>query len=126
MVLDQIHFYRGILYSFKIIGLDNICFNSKFHFSFQEMLKFACERGWFSHLIQPMLDNFDFVFCRSPNALEMILEGERDFILSVNQENRTIHFMISSFDAADELNELGFSGVFLFLATKFFEHFIQT
>lgn len=66
-----------------------------------------------------MLDNFDPVFGVIPEANEMILEAERDFIVSIlNPHLQKAKFRISQARASEELRHLPDPEVFRELAAK--------
>lgn len=100
-------FYRGFLYALRErLDDETAQFEAegeRFHEAFREALEFAA-------MTVPevpaseILENFDPMFGVSPEATEMILEGERDFILSLlNPSLKLAQFKISRETAEREL-----------------------
>lgn len=115
-------FYRGFLYALRECLGEKPRFEAegdRFHDAFRAALELAAEE----HLAVPaqeILDNFDPVFGVSPEAAEMLLEGERDFILSLlNPRLQIAQFKISSEVAKRELDQLPENAAFRRLACRF-------
>ncbi|MBX3192899.1 MAG: hypothetical protein KF819_38295, partial [Labilithrix sp.] len=79
-------FYRGFLYALRERVEDDAprfeAEGERFHEAFRAALKYAADELP-AVPASRMLENFDPVFGVSPEATEMLLEGERDFILSL-------------------------------------------
>jgi hypothetical protein len=117
--------YRGLLYALREkLDEREARFDAdgdQFHAAFRSMLEFA-QANVPVVPARELLDNFDPVFGVSPEATEMLLEGERDFIVSLlNPRLRVAQFKISKDVATKELNSLPSADVFRKLATRFHE-----
>jgi hypothetical protein len=114
-------FYRGFLYALRERVADSEsrfdAESERFHDAFRTALEFAVREM----LDVPALDNFDPVFGVSPEATEMLLEGERDFILSFPRLG-VAQFKISRETAKRELDQLPQHGAFRRLGERFYEH----
>lgn len=122
-------FYRGFLYALRERVGDNPRFEAegdRFHEAFRAALELAAAEHLAGVPAQEILDNFDPVFGVSPEATEMLLEGERDFILSLlNPRLQVAQFKISSDVAKRELERLPEPDTFRLLARRFHEE-LQT
>lgn len=100
-------FYRGFLYALREQLSEDPRFEAegdRFHEAFRAALEHAV-RDLPSVPAAQMLENFDPVFGVSPEATEMLLEGERDFILALlNPRLRVAQFKISMDTARQELD----------------------
>ena len=121
-------FYRGFLYALREALQDDPRFEAegdRFHEAFREALEYA-EASLPTVPAAQILKNFDPVFGVSPEATEMLLEGERDFILSLlNPRLRIAQFKISAATATEELERLPDREVFRELANRFHEQLEQ-
>ena len=118
-------FYRGFLYALRErISESEPRFEAegdRFHEAFRAALEYA-EEKLPEVPASDILDNFDPVFGVSPEATEMLLEGERDFILSMlNPQLRVAQFKISLESAKHELDQLPAHEAFRQLAACFLE-----
>jgi len=118
-------FYRAFLYALRELVGDEPRFEAegeRFHEAFRAALEYAV------HELPTMpasriLENFDPVFGVSPEATEMLLEGERDFILSLlNPRLRVAQFKISKETAKTELDRLPEHDAVRRLAARFHQH----
>jgi hypothetical protein len=108
-------FYRGLLYALRERRQKFVADGDDFHSAFREMLR-AAQRD-LPRVARRMLENFDPVFGVSPEASEMVLEGERDLILSLmNPRLQTAAFKLSRAEATKELEELPSATLFRTLA----------
>jgi hypothetical protein len=119
-------FYRGFLYALRErVGDAEPRFEAegeRFHEAFRAALEFAV-RELPVVPASRILENFDPVFGISPEATEMLLEGERDFILSLlNPRLRVAQFKITRETAKSELDRLPEHDAFRRLAERFHEH----
>jgi hypothetical protein len=112
-------FYRGLLYALREKGPDSfIADGDLFHKAFHAVLYEAAKKHFGP--AQEMLENYDPVFGVYPEANEMLLEAERDFILSMmNPHLRRAQFKISKGIAHEELESLADKDTFRELATRF-------
>lgn len=118
-------FYRGFLYALReSLGETEPRFEAegdRFHEAFRAALQFA-EKSLPEVPASEILENFDPVFGVSPEATEMVLEGERDFILALlNPRLRMAQFKISRETAKRELDQLPAHDAFRKLAARFHE-----
>ncbi|MDB4946673.1 MAG: hypothetical protein JWP97_6207 [Labilithrix sp.] len=123
VVMNLDMFYRGFLYALRERVTDGAprfeAEGERFHEAFRSALEYAQ-----SELPEvpaaEILENFDPVFGVSPEATEMLLEGERDFILSMlNPRLRVAQFKISRQSAKHELDQLPAREAFRELAARF-------
>lgn len=102
-------FYRGFLYALREeVGESGrfVAEGDKFHEAFREALTVAL-RELPEVPVRQMLRNFDPVFGVSPEATEMVLEGERDFIVSLlNPRLRIAQFKIDTKTAREQLEQM--------------------
>jgi hypothetical protein len=109
-------FYRGLLFALAELRREFVAEGQVFHDAFRGMLQTAVDEN-LNVPAADLLQNFDPVFGISPEALEMILEGERDFMLSLlNPRLCTARFKIPTREAKQELNRLPQATVFRHLA----------
>jgi hypothetical protein len=118
-------FYRGFLYALRERVADSEprfdAEGDRFHDAFREALEFAAQELPEVPAAE-ILEDFDPVFGVSPQATEMLLEGERDFILSLlNPRLRVAQFKISREAARHELDRLPAHATFRRLAARFHE-----
>jgi hypothetical protein len=122
-------FYRGFLYALRERVSDDAeprfeAEGRRFHEAFRAALQFA-EDELPTVPASRILENFDPVFGVSPEAAEMLLEGERDFILSLlNPRLRVAQFKITRKAAEEELNRLPEPDAFRRLAERFYTHLV--
>lgn len=121
--MDNTVFYRGVLFALREKGSELFDVDGpRFHAAFREMLEFACTCAPNATPARHMLDNFDPVFGTSPEATEMVLEGERDFILSLlNPRLVEARFKLSIEEAKEELEDLPSPELFRALAGRLYE-----
>lgn len=106
-VLDASVFYRGLLFALRERRDDFIAEGVTFHSAFRSMLETAALEPSFAAAAKRMLENFDPVFGVFPEAAEMLLEGERDFIVALeNPRLRIAKFKLNRDEAREELNDL--------------------
>ena len=122
-------FYRGFLYALRErVAEGEPRFDAegdRFHEAFRAALEYAARELPNVPALE-ILDNFDPVFGVSPEATEMLLEGERDFILSLlNPRLRVAQFKITRETAKRELDQLPEHDAFRQLAARFHER-LQT
>ena len=103
-------FYRGFLYALRERVTENAprfdAEGARFHEAFRAALEYALAELP-AVPAADILENFDPVFGVSPEATEMLLEGERDFILSLlNPRLRVAQFKITRETAQRELDRL--------------------
>jgi hypothetical protein len=118
-------FYRGFLYALREYVTDEAprfeAEGDRFHEAFRDALQYAAQ-SLPEVPAQTILENFDPVFGVSPEATEMLLEGERDFILSLlNPRLRVAQFKISRATATNELDRLPAHEALRKVAEKFHE-----
>lgn len=118
-------FYRGFLYALReCIANEQPRFDAegdRFHEAFRSALEYAAT-SLPEVPASRMLENFDPVFGVSPEATEMLLEGERDFILSLlNPRLRVAQFKISQEAATQALDQLPQSEAFRQVARRFYQ-----
>jgi len=119
--MDTGVFYRGVLCALRLRRKKFVADGEAFHAAFRAMLEYA-EVNAPAFPARRMLENFDPVFGVSPEATEMVLEGERDFILSLhNPQLRLAEFKLSEARAEEELDELPMPEVFRMLAERLHE-----
>jgi hypothetical protein len=116
-------FYRGFLYALREQVPDGAprfdAEGERFHEAFRRALEFA-QAELPTLPAAAILDNFDPVFGVSPEATEMLLEGERDFIVSLlNPRLRVAQFKISLDTAKRELDQLPNHEALRALAARF-------
>jgi hypothetical protein len=119
-------FYRGFLLALRERVTDKEprfdAEGERFHEAFRAALEYAAQELPDVPATE-ILDNFDPVFGVSPEATEMLLEGERDFILSLlNPRLRVAQFKISRETAQHELDRLPAQAAFRRLAARFHEN----
>jgi hypothetical protein len=120
-------FYRGFLYALRERIADGrfAAEGERFHHAFRVALEYAVTELPDVPAAE-ILDNFDPVFGVSPEATEMLLEGERDFILSLlNPRLRIAQFKITREVASEELEQLPEHAAFRSLAARFYDQ-LQT
>ncbi len=108
MMMSSSAFYRGLLYALceASPGGKFVADGDEFHNAFREALRLAVAELPDAPAKQ-MLRNFDPVFGVSPEASEMLLEGERDLILSLlNPKLRVAEFKIDAATAKKALDRL--------------------
>ncbi|HKY34559.1 MAG TPA: hypothetical protein VJN18_01360 [Polyangiaceae bacterium] len=107
-MMDTSVFYRGVLFALRERHRTTfIAEGTKFHAAFRAMLETAVHEPPFAAAAERMLENFDPVFGVFPEATEMLLEGERDFIVALeNPRLRIAQFKLDEEEARNELNEL--------------------
>jgi hypothetical protein len=117
-------FYRGFLYALReAFGPGQAARfaaeGDRFHDAFRSALEYAVST--FPEVpAGEVLENFDPVFGVSPEATEMLLEGERDFILSLlNPRLQVAQFKISREVATNELDRIPEKDAFRALALRF-------
>jgi hypothetical protein len=115
-------FYRGLLFALCEKGHKEFdADGERFHAAFKATLEYACQVAPETPA-KEMLENYDPVFGVSPEATEMVLEGERDFILALlNPRLEVAHFKLDPKEAGEELEELPSPEVFRKLAERFHE-----
>ena len=117
MAVDVTLFYRGLLFALRELRGQFIAEGAQFHTAFRGMLEAASRERPFASAAQRMLENFDPVFGVSPEATEMLLEGERDFIVTLeNPRLRIARFKLGEDEAKHELDELPSAELFRKLA----------
>jgi hypothetical protein len=115
--MDVSVFYRGILFALRERRDGFIAEGTKFHSAFRAMLESAIQEPAFTSAAERMLENFDPVFGVFPEASEMLVEGERDFIVALeNPRLRVATFKLDKDEARSELDELPSAQVFRKLA----------
>jgi hypothetical protein len=117
------HFYRGLLYALREkLPEQEARFEADgdaFHSAFRRMLEYAKNNAP-EVPANEILENFDPVFGVSPEATEMLLEGERDFIVSLlNPSLQVAQFKITKAVAKTELDRLPAADMFRKLADCF-------
>lgn len=122
-------FYRGFLCALREQLVDSeprfVAEGDRFHEAFRSALQYA-EQSLPEVPATEILENFDPVFGVSPEATEMLLEGERDFILSLlNPRLRVAQFKISREVAREELAQLPAQDAFRELAARFHQKLTQ-
>jgi hypothetical protein len=114
-------FYRGLLCAIAERRREIVVEGDGFHAAFRDMLTSAVEKN-LDVPAAAMLENFDPVFGISPDALAMVCEGERDFILDLHSAEprrgrpSSARFKISDAEATRELGHLPFADLFRQLA----------
>ncbi len=115
-------FFRGLLFALCEQWPKETTFLAEgptFHSAFRAMLEEAQHEPSTSATAVRMLENFDPVFGIFPEATEMLLEGERDLIVSLeNPSLRYARFKMTMDEARAELNELPGAEVFRSLASR--------
>lgn len=117
VVMNNTVFYRGILYALRTHRDEEefLADGTRFHMAFRRVLTDAAAMDFGP--AKEMLENFDPVFGVIPEANEMLLEAERDFILSMlNPHLQRAQFKISKERAEKELSDLPCPDVFRKLA----------
>ncbi|MGA7120428.1 MAG: hypothetical protein WBY94_10040 [Polyangiaceae bacterium] len=116
--MNESVFYRGVL-----IALSErrerpfVAEGNSFHAAFRSMLEFAKTEPSTASAAVRMLENFDPVFGVSPEATEMLLEGERDFIVALdNPRLKVAQLKLTPVQAREELEGLPSPEVFRKLA----------
>ena len=119
-MMNHTTFFRGLLYALRERTDNFIADGDSFHAAFRAVLREAAKKRFGP--ATEMLENYDPVFGVYPEANEMLLEGERDFILSMmNPQLRRAQFKISRGVAREELDGLPEKETFRELATRFHE-----
>ncbi|MCL4750485.1 MAG: hypothetical protein KJ015_10005 [Myxococcales bacterium] len=117
-------FYRGFLYALREQLRDEEprfeAEGDRFHQAFLAAVE-DLRPAFPIEPVEQILENFDPVFGVSPEATEMLLEGERDFILSLlNPRLRVAQFKITKDMAQRELDRIPERDAFRKLAGAFF------
>lgn len=123
--MNLANFYRGFLYALRERVADGAprfdAEGARFHDAFRSALEFAVNEQSAVPAAE-ILENFDPVFGVSPEATEMLLEGERDFILSLlNPRLRVAQFKISRETATRELDQHPHQAALRAVAARFHE-----
>lgn len=106
-MMDTSVFFRGILFALREHRSGFVAERAKFHAAFRAMLERAKHDPSFAAVAKRMLENFDPVFGVFPEATEMLLEGERDFIVALeNPRLLMAQFKLDEQEARQELGEL--------------------
>jgi hypothetical protein len=122
MPIDASVFFRGVLFALRECQEEFAAEGVKFHSAFRKMLESAMDEPMLAPAARRMLENFDPVFGVFPEATEMLLEGERDFIVSLeNPRLRVAKFKVDKDEARSELDELPCAEVFRKLAARLHE-----
>ena len=107
VAMDTSVFFRGVLFALRERRETFVAEGVTFHAAFRAMLETALDEPSFAAAAARMLENFDPVFGVFPEATEMLLEGERDFIVALeNPRLRVAQFKLDESEAREELNEL--------------------
>ena len=115
--MDTSVFFRGVLFALRERRDNFVAEGVTFHTAFRAMLETALREPSFAAAAERMLENFDPVFGVFPEATEMLLEGERDFIVALeNPRLRVAQFKLNETEAREELNELPAANAFRKLA----------
>ncbi|MBX3214344.1 MAG: hypothetical protein KF850_20080 [Labilithrix sp.] len=112
-------FFRGLLFALRAERGRFLAEGQRFHAAFRSMLELARTEPSMALTAARMLENFDPVFGVCPEATEMLLEGERDLIVSLeNPSLRYATFKLSEDDARTELDQLPSADTFRKLAHR--------
>ncbi len=115
-------FYRGFLLALRARADHFVSHGDRYHETFEETLSTAslAEGMPFPKLIAEMLEDKDSMFGVYHAAEEMILEGVRALLLTLDSPGYTVaRFKLSKHQAAKELAEFKHADVYAAMATTF-------
>ena len=117
--MDDDTFYRGVLLALCEKGRPKFpADGDTFHKAFRAMLEYAVTVAP-ALPVKHMMRNYDPIFGVHRDATAMVLEGERGFILSLdNPRLRTACFKLAKEDASAELSEMPEAKIFRELAAR--------
>lgn len=117
--MNQTTFFRGLLYALRDQSDEAFTAEGdRFHRAFRTVLEEAASRNFGP--ARQMLANYDPVFGIYPDATEMLLEAQRDFIVTMmNPHLRKAQFKITKGRARAELKNLPNPTLFRKLARTF-------
>ena len=117
--MDKLTFYRGVLCALRTKREEFLAEGDRFHQAFGATVQYA-RKNCPEPALSPPPFHLDPIFGVYPEANEMLLEGEQDFLISLlNPRHQKAMFRISRDEAMEELQSLPNHEWFLTLGDLF-------